>query len=110
MSDVVVVNLTPHDINIFVEGQIITFEPSGMIARASSSIEEIGRIGSIPVFKTVLGEITGLPEPKENTIYLVSRAVAERVPDRAGIDVFIPTESIRDGKGNIIGCKGFGIV
>lgn len=56
--------------------------------------------------ETVFGEVEGLPETQEGTIYVVSSLVAQRVPNRT--DVFIPNESVRDDQGRIIGCKSLG--
>lgn len=58
---------------------------------------------SIPVTGTTYGDVQGLPDQEEGTIYIVSSIVAKRVPDR--LDVFIPNESVRDSEGNIVGCK-----
>ena len=48
-------------------------------------------------------EVEGLPEPQENTIYIVSALVAGAAKDRD--DLVIPNDIVRDDKGNIIGCK-----
>ena len=103
-----IVNLTPHAI-VFCnpEGKpYLTVEPSGSLARVSSHIEVTGNVAGIPVTETVFGDVTGLPEAKPDTIYLVSSIVAQRVPKRK--DVFIPSESVRDAEGRIVGCKSLG--
>ena len=52
------------------------------------------------------------PEPKENTIYVVSARVAQALketnPERT--DVMIPAKTLRDSEGNIIGCTGLSLV
>ena len=102
------INLTPHAITFCdAEGNAtLTVEPSGQLARCTTKTVIIGTINGIPVTKTEFGEVEGLPEATENTIFLVSSLVASRVPDR--LDVFIPNESVRDDKGRIIGCKSLG--
>lgn len=102
------VNLTPHAINICDESGTVyrTVEPSGTLARVSTRTETIGDIDGIPVTTTVFGEVVGLPEPSEGTIYLVSSLVAQNVPERG--DVYIPNESVRDERGLIIGCRSLG--
>lgn len=98
-------NLTPHTIN-FVSSEgypVMDIEPEGTVARVSVKTETVGEIDGIPVTKSVYGEVVNLPEPEEDTIYVVSALVAGRVPERE--DVFIPSESVRDEKGRIIGCK-----
>ena len=107
-----IVNLTPHEITLVTDKGNLNVAPSGELARVSSKTKEIGHIYvtkfgiRIPLTSTVYGEVEGLPDPKEGTIYVVSGLVAGRVPERA--DVFIPNESVRDGKGRIIGCKSLG--
>ena len=111
INSVEVINLTPHSI-AFVSGDgapIITIEPSGQLARVSAHTERTGTvINGIPVTKTVYGDIEGLPEPKDGTVYVVSSIVAARCLERD--DVFIPNESVRDEQGRIIGCKSLGHV
>ena len=101
-------NLTPHTINfVSPEGHpVIDIEPAGTVARVSVNTEMVGEIDGIPVTKSVYGEVVDLPEPEDGTIYIVSALVAGRVPERE--DVFIPSESVRDENGRIIGCKSLG--
>lgn len=105
------INLTPHEIKIVDEkGDVkLIIPPSGKVARVKTRQEVVGRIDDIPVVKTVLEGIEGLPEPKEGHIYIVSSLVAQNVKDRD--DVIAPDTSpqgvMRDEKGNIIGVKRF---
>lgn len=103
-------NLTPHTINfVSPEGYpVMDIKPEGTVARVSAKTATVGEIDGIPVTKSVYGEVEGLPEPEEGTIYIVSALVAGRVPERE--DVFIPNESVRDEKGRIVGCKSLGHV
>lgn len=99
-----IVNLTPHRIAIcFDNGSTLPIEPSGQLARVSSKTVKIGMFNNIPITTTVYGDVVGLPEPKTDTIYIVSSLVAQHVKNRD--DVFIPNESVRDDKGRIIGCR-----
>lgn len=96
------VNLTPHAIKLN-DGRI--FEPSGEIARVSQSFSEIVNDISHQKF----GEITGLPEPKEGTIYIVSGFVLGAAKHRK--DVVAPAtghpETIRNDKGHIVSVPCF---
>lgn len=103
-----IVNLTPHSIAFVKESGNLVIEPSGIIARVSTSTQVIGEIDGVPVTETVFGEVENLPEPQEDTVFLVSSLVAQRVTGRS--DVFIPNESVRDSEGRIVGCKSFGRV
>ena len=102
------VNLTPHEINFVTSKGTITVEPSGEVARVSCKTEQVGIIDRIPVTGNVYGKVEGLPEPEENTLYIVSSLVAGRVPERA--DVCIPNEPVRNEKGQIVGCKSLGYI
>lgn len=102
------INLTPHTINFVTNGIKIVIEPSGEIARVTCTSKVVDIINEIPVTENEYGEVTGLPDPEEGTIYIVSSIVAQRCKDRT--DVFIPSDSIRDEKGRIVGCKALGRV
>ena len=99
-----IINLTPHTVTIVDSEGKLDFEipASGMVARVSSETVEVGYLFGIPVTETVFGEVEGLPDPDGN-YYVVSRMVAERVPNRR--DVLIPNESVRNENGVIIGCR-----
>lgn len=102
------INLTPHSINFVDEfGEIkMIVKTSGSLARVTTKIVTVGFIDEIPVTTTEFGEVEGLPEPVDGVIYIVSSLVAQRVPDRN--DIFVPSESVRDGQGRIIGCRSLG--
>lgn len=110
------VNLTPHAITFFQKNledqtmnKLLTVQPSGQIARVAAKTVVISEgFDGVPVTATEYGEVEGLPEPEEGTIYIVSSLVAGRCRDRD--DVFIPNESVRDAQGRIIGCLSLGRV
>ena len=101
-----IVNLTPHAVTFIKDDGNAIVPPSGTVARLTTETKTIGNIDGIPVTTTVFGDITGLPDRKPDTVYIVSALVAGRVPDRD--DVFIPNDSVRDEAGRIIGCKSLG--
>jgi hypothetical protein len=105
-----IINLTPHAINfVNAESQpLLTVPASGTIARLSAKTVTVGEFDGIPVTETQYGEIVGLPEPQEGTVYIVSGLVAGQCKHRN--DIFIPNELVRDSEGNIIGCKSLGRV
>ena len=105
-----IVNLTPHAINLMPEGPegpVATIPPSGQVARCATSRVQVDTITvdgvTIPVNRTQFGEVTGLPDPQPDTIFVVSAVVAQAVPNRA--DVFIVDDAVRDEQGRIIGAK-----
>lgn len=102
-----IINLTPHEINVFTEAGTITFPASGNVARVSTKRETVQQIDGIPVNHTTFGEVVGLPEQKEGTFYIVSLATAKAV-NRS--DLLVTDEAVRDDDGKIIGCKAFAVV
>lgn len=100
-----IINLTPHAIT-FLDGNnsvLATIEPSGTIARASQTREAVGEVNGIVVNQCSYGAVTGLPDPQDGTIYLVSALTAQACRDRS--DVFITDDAVRDDAGRIIGCR-----
>lgn len=98
------VNLTPHAIN-FVDGDgtVIKTVPSAGLARVVATREKVAIIDGIAVNKTSFGEITGLSEAEDGTIYIVSSLVAQACPERQ--DVFVVDDTVRDENGRIIGAR-----
>jgi len=99
------VNLTPHEINVWVkDGQttVIDIPPSGNVARLHLTTKPVGKVFGIPVVRSIGRKIVGLPAPKKGVVYLVSSVIAReaRRPDVLCPDT---TEDgvIRDGSGNI---------
>ena len=105
----VVMNLCPHDVTLYyADGETVTFPASGFVARCSTSTETVGEVNGIPVIRTKMRSVDGLPAPADGICYIVSFAVAEKVPERE--DVFYPARSVRNDAGMIIGCKALGHV
>ena len=102
-----VVNLTPHDLNIYDgENLIETITPDERgPARCTRSQVQIGEIDGVPIFTVKFGEVENLPEPEENTVYFVSLATANGAPDRT--DLVCANEVLRDESGRPYGCCSF---
>ena len=101
-------NLTPHTINVVDASgaSMLTLPASGSVARCRATATETERVDGVPVFKTVDGEVEGLPEPQNGVLYVVSALVREAVK-ATRTDVVSPAEFVRDAEGKILGCKGF---
>lgn len=102
------VNLTPH--NIIVEdknGKEIEIKPTGVVARVSTTQNLINIIEGIEIFETQFGEVENLPEPKADTIYVVSAMVLSAVKNTRN-DVFAPNTSKanRNELGHITSVRG----
>ena len=105
-----IVNLTPHALNLMPEGPggpTVTIPPSGQVARCAVDRVKVDTVSvdgiSVPVNQTRFGEVSDLPDPQPDTIFVVSALVAQAVPDRQ--DVFITDDAVRDEQGRIIGCR-----
>lgn len=96
-----IVNCTPHAITLN-NGE--SFPISGNVARVSSTFEANGK----GFFKVAYGEVTGLPDEQDDTLYIVSSMVANATSRR---DVIVPAtghpECIRNDKGQIVSVPGF---
>ena len=98
------VNLTPHEIHEVITNTVI---PSSGVARITVVSREVDKIGDIPIYQSDYeGQIEGLPEPKEEVVYIVSALCLNAIPEWRK-DVVAPGNLVRDESGNPIGCKGF---
>ena len=107
-----IINLTPHAITIIGENKNLVIEPSGIVTRIGSYTKTVGLLIAenqgpfeIPITVTKYDEVENLPEPVNDTIYIVSAMVANAIKRH---DLYIPNENVRDDKGRIIGCKSLG--
>jgi len=108
------VNLTDHDINEMITGTTIPEVKRGIRARADVQTYTLMEANGIPIRKSIVNNVTGLPEPKENTIYIVSSMCLSALQE-AGIkrtDVVSPGKvtyfTPEEGKDfKIKGCEGF---
>jgi hypothetical protein len=102
-------NLTPHAIRIIqaTTGAETVIEPSGTVARCSTTSEIVGTcpLTGVPIVRKVFGEVTGLPT--DGTPCLVSIVVLGACAGMLG--VFAPDTSpesvVRDAKGLVYGVK-----
>jgi len=102
------INLTPHDITVILNaaGGSKTFAKSGTIARVTQVTEVFQVVDGINISTATFGPVVGLPERKDDTLYIVSAMVIKSASsDRS--DLVSPGELVRDDSGNVIGCKGF---
>ena len=81
-ADTRFVNLTPHVLNVHTDDD-----------------------GNIELYAVKYGDISGLPDPQPNVVYVTSGLVNAALPDRP--DVVSPGDHVRDEAGKPIGCVGF---
>jgi len=102
-----VVNYTGHDINDAMS--MMTYPSENMkVARCSYNRVPKGKTedGGI-IYETQYTSISGLPEPLEGTRYIVSAPVLNAALQQGREDCIAVNDVIRDGNGNVKGCRGF---
>ena len=106
--EIIINSLTPHEINIVdKEGKVVKTFPSNGEARATQDEVKIGTVEGVPIIKMTFGEPVDLPEPSDRVFYIVSviTANAARLSGRTTRDLFITGKTVRNDKGQIIGCQ-----
>ena len=100
------VNLTPHDVVIRQNEEDIVIPKSEKVARVKEREKHIQTIDGVRVTDIYYEETLNLPEPKENTYYIVSIVVA--YANRYRRDLFFPDglNAYRDEKGQIEAVPG----
>lgn len=103
-------NLTPHEVKIFKLNGVtpdldIVIEAGEAIARVSCEYIKVDKtVEGVDLYRTVFGEVTGLPDYEEGVYLLVSTMVREALPLRS--DLVSPGQLLRNDKGEVIGCLG----
>lgn len=100
-------NLTPHALVLRgQDGQEVTVPPSGIVVRVAPIESLVGEIAmdgvAVPLIETMFGQIVGLPEPQEGTMYVVSSIVRAALPAGSRPDVLVPARLVRDAQGRVI--------
>ena len=93
-----IVNLTPHPVTLVTaNGDEVVIQPEETPVRIPAETKPAGEINDIPVVEERLGDADDvLPAPQPDTVYVVSRPVAERA-NRP--DLLVPTQVERvDGR------------
>lgn len=103
------INLTPHPICVEnTDGELITFPTSGIVARVSVDTVYGTNLGGFKISFQVFGDVEGIPEAIEGTVYIVSAMVKARTNNRS--DVVAPDtgdSAIRNKIGHICHVTGF---
>lgn len=112
------VNLTPHPITFKFNNESITFQPSGKVARIISngaSQHDVVTDGIIISYVNPgIESLVDLPEPQDNTFYIVSslvlnylRSIGSHRKDVVAPGTGPKDGAIRDEKGNIVAITKF---
>lgn len=103
-----IINLTPHSLLIYKDGEKIKEIPSSGIVRVEEEKIKIGEILGVSVYKIKYTKSKGLPEPKKDIFYFVSVIVAQANLHRN--DLLLSSDLIRDENGRILGCSSFAVL
>ena len=103
-----IINLTPHEIT-FMGDEKNTIPTSGIVARVAVKREQVGTLNGLPIYRSVFGQVENLPDPKADTVYIVSAMVAQAVKGKRD-DIYIVDDTVRDENGAIIGCRALGVI
>jgi hypothetical protein len=100
------INLTPHDVNVVrhSDQEVVKIPSYGIVSRVREVVVTEKLMDDFRFTMKEPGEIINLPEPQENTYFIVSAQVAEKAQRP---DVISPGDLIRNDRGEVIGCKGF---
>ena len=103
------INLTPHLLNIIAaDGSTVYIPPDGnRIARVASTSSIVATVNGINISRQTFGKVVDLPDAQDDVVFIVSRMVKDRVPDRD--DVVVPGVPFRDTDGKIIGAWGLSL-
>ena len=101
-----VINLTPHRVSICDEYGKITkiYERSGNVARVAHNWEVIDIIDDVPLVVRQNERVIGLPEPQEDTVYIVSNIILSYCADR--MDLVAPVKQVKINN-SVVGCQAF---
>lgn len=108
------INLTPHAITLYSPTGIHEIAPSGQLARIRSSSVQVGELGGVPIIRPTFDDVNGLPEPSNDTVYIVSSVVLTALRSN-GItrdDLVAPgtgpnDSAVRDPSGKVTGITRF---
>jgi hypothetical protein len=117
----VIINLTPHNIDIYDGGAPDVIRPH-MKVPVRISIPAAGEVARIVEYElgtqhlkgaealpagielVEYGHVVGLPDVRDRTWYVVSLATALAKPGRP--DLLVPWRQVRNEGGTVIGCRG----
>lgn len=91
------VNYTPHLVSIYREEGLLNL-PSVGLARVKETILEQRLVHGVAIRTTHYGDVTGLPDPVEGTVFIVSKMVFDQ---SHRTDLAYPTDFERNDDGSI---------
>ena len=127
-----IINLTPHNINIYQTENLVELGkpgsnhwalpeddtpqpirviPSGVTPATAPRVEvrhkPAGELDGVPCWRAEFGQPYNLPDAQPDTIYIVSALVSSAAPDRK--DLATVLGGVKDSTGRICGCVGLAV-
>lgn len=96
-----------HTVKIFnrdTDSLVLEVPFSGVQVRRAETSEMFTEDGGIQMYKTIYGEVEGLPEVQDDVVIIVSMAVRQALPERK--DLASPGSLRKDESGMPTGCYG----
>ena len=100
-----VINCTPHDVNIYTPSGCCTYPAAKDPARAIYVRRTAGAVDGTLIYRRFTEDIVNLPDPKPGTYYIVPKTLAQACPERE--DLIFPGTVVRDADGRVVGCIDF---
>jgi hypothetical protein len=100
------VNLTPHDVVIRQDGEDIVIPRSGKVARVKETEIHTESIDGVQITDIYYDKTLNLPQPEDNTYYIVSIVVAYANRNRQDLVFPDGLNAYRDEKGQIEAVPG----
>lgn len=80
----------------------VIFKPSGMVASVTKNLKTFADIDGIMIIREVFENIENLPQPTDNTIFIVSQNVLKAAQAMGRTDCVTPAGSIQNNLGQVI--------
>jgi len=91
-------NYTGREITFITKGRQLVVLPVDGRAYVGIADEAVGDYREIPMYRPVYGEVVGLPDPEQDTLYVVTTPIRNALRGRR-TDLVIPVKTWRhDGK------------
>lgn len=126
MNNKTLINLTPHDINIYVGNEIIQTIPTSkkqLRANETTNVVNTLNVNGYSINITVKnysdcyildadGNKTDLSSLNfdGSTLYITSSIALQYIPQNLRRYFIVPSDPVRDEKGNVIGCRSFSFI
>jgi len=102
----ILVNTTPHKINIMLQGEILEVPAAKQPLRLREEANFIGIAGNIPLFRKEFILEDTLPQDEDGEILFIVPALVAQLFRKTRRDLVVPHDFVRDTNGNILGCQG----